>query len=149
MKWFTWLRKRLDSCKLMFNNLAKLTKNIKCNRFCFISVGIQVILRLIFFEELPCNKFVNKKKYLKKYFVAAKLFRITMFSWWFSWFFRILNFYQIFFTVGIVFDEVDKELGHERHFVRYHLYFFSPFILYFLKYKGWTKQITSYYTCRE
>ena len=38
--------------------------------------------------------------------------------------FRIINAYQCFF-LNILFDEVDRALGHERkHFVRYHIYRF-------------------------
>ena len=39
--------------------------------------------------------------------------------------FRIINVYQCFFTVKILFDEVDRGLGHELdNFFRYHLYHF-------------------------
>ena len=48
-----------------------------------------------------------------------------MFGWWFSWFFRIANVYQCFFTLNILFDEVDSELEHEKtRFVSYQLYHF-------------------------
>ena len=39
--------------------------------------------------------------------------------------FRIINVYQCFFTVKILFDEVDRGLGHELdNCFRYHLYHF-------------------------
>ena len=43
----------------------------------------------------------------------------------FSWFFRIISFYQHFFTLNILFNEVYRGLGHgNKHFVRYHLKFY-------------------------
>ena len=42
------------------------------------------------------------------------------------YFLRIITVYQCFFSLNILFNEVDKGLGHEtKHFVRHHLYSFS------------------------
>ena len=45
------LRKRCCSSRLVFNNLAKLTKILtkknQCNRFCFISIGVQAVLTFL------------------------------------------------------------------------------------------------------
>ena len=38
--------------------------------------------------------------------------RITMFSWWFSLFFRIIDVFQCFITLSVLFYEVDKGLKH-------------------------------------
>ena len=56
--------KRLCSSRLIFNSLAKLTKilikNMQCKRFCFISEGVQAVLRFLVsinnlgqYEKLP------------------------------------------------------------------------------------------------
>ena len=57
-----------------------------------------------------------RKKYFTRYFVAAKFFISVMFSWWFSWCFRIINVYQYFFalTLNILLDEENRELGDKR-----------------------------------
>ena len=70
----------------------------------------------------------------------------TGFSWWFSWFFRIINVNQWLFTLNVLFDEVDRELEHEKkHFVRC-----IPFIAFFNKTSyGRLKLMTCSYTCRE
>ena len=39
---------------------------------------------------------------------------VTTFSCWFSLFFRVLYVYQCFITLRILFDEVDRGLGHEN-----------------------------------
>ena len=120
----------------MFNNLTKLTKILKkkfqCNRFCFISVGVYGVLRFLNsiknLEQLPRNKFEKKKKnILQNILQYTNCFGIAMFSWWFSWFFRNINVYQCLFTLNILFDEVDRGLGHEKkkNSVRYHLYRFK------------------------
>ena len=36
-----------------------------------------------------------------------------MFSWWFSLFLRVINVYQYFFTLNILFNEVDRDLDME------------------------------------
>ena len=57
-----------------------------------------------------------------------------MFSWWFNWFFGITNVYQCLFTLNILFDEVNRGLGHEKKI--------------FLKKSchGWLKVMTCSYT---
>ena len=48
-------------------------------------------------------------------------FRIAT-STWFSCLFRIINVYQCFFTLNILFDDdVVRGLWHEKKIVRYHL----------------------------
>ena len=46
-----------------------------------------------------------------KYLVVCKVFRTVS---WFSWFFRIINVYQCFFTLDILFDRVNRGLGNEK-----------------------------------
>ena len=42
------------------------------------------------------------------------------------YFLRIITVYQCFFSLNILFNEVDKGLGHEnKHFVSHHVYSFS------------------------
>ena len=63
---------------------------------------------------------MKKKEYSVKYFVVCKIFRMTMFNWWFSWLLRIINVYQCIPEIG----GVDRTLKHENNFVRYHLHCF-------------------------
>ena len=139
--WFSlslhdWEKDCIYSSRQMFNNLAKLTKvlkkEIECDMFCFFSVGVLVVLRFL----------VKIKEFgQSKIFCVGNFFRITMFSWWCTWCFGIINIYQCFVTLNILFDEVDKGLWPEKkpHFV----------ILFFLKncYR-WLKLIMCSYTCR-
>ena len=85
---FRWLGKRLYSARLMFNNLTKLTKTLM--RWVEINLW-------------------RKKEYFTKHFVVCEFFfRIAMFSWLFSWSFRINNNYQFFLILNILLDKVDS-----------------------------------------
>ena len=98
------------------------------------------------YKNSPWDKFVKKKTFCKTFPSKRNFFRITMFSWWFSWFFRVLNVYQCFFTLNTLFNEVDRRLGHgKKHFVRCHLYrvFFKKNCY------RWLKLMTCSYTWRE
>ena len=65
---------------------------------------------------MPWDKFVKKKnKILQSISQYVKSFEITMFSYWFSWFFKIIDGYLCFFTLNILFDEVERGLGHEKN----------------------------------
>ena len=83
------LRKRCCSSRLVFNNLAKLTKILtkknQCNRFCFISIEVQAVLTFLVclrnlrqYKKLPEDKFVKKKSISKNISQYAKLFLITI-----------------------------------------------------------------------
>ena len=106
----------------------------------------QVLFCLILFQ-LPGDKFVKKKITFRKIFHSMwNFFRIRIFSWLFSWFFRVINVYQFSFTLNMLFDKVDsrKAKARKKKFVRRHWY------RYFLKNcYGWPKLITCSYTCRE
>ena len=84
---FRWLRKRLYLSRLMFNNLAKLTKILTkkinvYNRFCFISVQVWAELRFLVsiknfgqYKKLPWdNKFMKKKRTFRKIFPSMQNF---------------------------------------------------------------------------
>ena len=59
----------------------------------------------------------NIYEHLAKYFLLWDFFKTTMFSWWISWFFRIVNVYRCLFTFNILFDEGSRGLRHEKkHF---------------------------------
>ena len=127
---FAWLRKRLYFSRLMLDNLTKLTKilarKIQCNRFCFISFGVQAVFRFLVsiknlkkLKKLPWNKFVKKKKCFSKNFVVCKIFQNykKFLVDDLADFLAFINVYQCFFTLSVLFDAVDRGL-----FVRYHLY---------------------------
>ena len=87
---------------------------------------------------MPWDKFAKKKKTFCKTFC-----RITMLSWWFSWFFRIIHVYQCFITLSILFDEVDSGLKHwkkKRKLLD---------TMYIVFYYGWSELMACSYTCRE
>ena len=66
-----------------------------------------------------------------------------MFSWLFSWFFRIINAYQFLFTLNILIDKVDP-CEVETKKAKYHLY--PNFLKNFYR---WPKLMAFSYTCRE
>ena len=136
---FRWMRKRLYSSRLMFNIFTKLTKSwwdkIECNMFCFISVRVRTVLRFLVQKSSGNTKdcleinLWRKKEHRKTFRSMRNFFRVTMFNWLFSWFFRIINVYQLFYTLNTVFfkyiicevnsREVETQ---KKFFVRYHLY---------------------------
>ena len=98
------LRKKCCSSRLVFNNLAKLTKILtkknQCNRFCFISIGVQTVLKFLVcirnlrqYKKFPSDKFVKKKNISKNISWYAKLFRITIVQLTMQLVFRIINVY--------------------------------------------------------
>ena len=133
---FRWMRKRLYSSRLMFNIFTKLTKSwwdkIQCNMFCFISVRVRTVLRFLVQKSSGNTKdcleinLWRKKEHRKTFRSMRNFFRVTMFNWLFSWFFRIINVYQFFFTLNTLFDKVDsREVEtREKKIVWYHLYRF-------------------------
>ena len=50
----------------------------------------------------------------KQNILPNKSLRITMFSWWFSWFFSIVNVYQYFSTSNMLFNKIGRGLEHEK-----------------------------------
>ena len=124
----------LDWCLItLITKLTKiLTRKKNATRFVLfqldISVGVRAVLRFLVSKKnlaqckkLPWDKFVKKKIILQNILWYAKGFRITMFSWSFSWFFRMINVRQYFFEINVLLDGVDMGLGHEgKHFIRYH-----------------------------
>ena len=63
--------------------------------------------------------FWRKKEHPAKHFVVCENRRIITFSWWFSWFFRIKNVHYCFLILNVLFNEVDRGIGHEK---KKHLY---------------------------
>ena len=80
-----------------------LTKKIRCNRFCFISVGARTVWKFLVskknfgqYKKLPLDKFVRKKD-IAVIVVCSNFFSITRFRWFWC-FFRIISVYQCFFN---------------------------------------------------
>ena len=74
----------IDSCRhWCLITLLNWREKIQCNRFCFISVGVQAVLRFLVIiqnlqqcKKLIWSKFVKKKKkkHSVKHFVICKMF---------------------------------------------------------------------------
>ena len=106
--YFAWPRKWLNSFRLMFNNLIKLTKiltreNSMQQVLFHFSRSWPILRILVSIKNLEYKNFLleknlwRKKNILQKHSAVGKFFfRITMFSWWFSWL-RIINVYQFSF----------------------------------------------------
>ena len=86
----------------------------------------------------------RKEEHFAEHFVICIFFRMGMFSWLFSWFFRIINAYQFFFTLNILIDKVDPCEVETKKKAKYHLY--PNFLKNFYR---WPKLMASSYTCRE
>ena len=76
---FKWLRKRLHSSILMFNNLTKLAKKVNATS-CFSSVGEQAVWRTLYgmknfghYKKLPWDKFVKEKRTFCKIFCNIQI----------------------------------------------------------------------------
>ena len=150
--------KKLYSPRLMFNKLTKLTKILtrknQCCTFCFVSVGhfisgIAAVLRFLVsikylepYKKLPWDKYAKKKRtFSQKNLYYVKFFRITMFSWWFSWFLRTINLYQCLITFIIWWSGYGTLEHEKKHFTVYTYFVFSK--------NSWLKLMTCNYTCRE
>ena len=101
----------------MFNDFIKLrkmaTKKIRCNRFRFISVGVWTLLRFL----VSIKNFRQHKKFaMRQSCEEIRTFHRILCSM------QIISDYQCLFTLTMLFDEVDRVLGHEKKIVRYHLF---------------------------
>ena len=78
----------------------------------FYSVGVQAVLTLSM--QTPQNDQTHSNNSLvifQKIVLVCLTIRI----------FRIINVYQCFFTLNMLFYEVDGDFNMKKHFVRYHL----------------------------
>ena len=102
----------------------KSSGKIQCNRFCLISVGVRTVL--IFWISIKnLGQYKKLKNIFRRTFHRTPFFlRVAIFSWIFSLFFRIVNVYQFFFTLNILFDKVDsREVEtQKKYFGIYHFY---------------------------
>ena len=119
----------LNWCLITWQNLRKsfhLDEKISIQQTLFIFSRTCGSNKFFFLKKCLETNLWRKKEHFAKYFVAARFFRITRFSYvWFSWYFRIINIYKCFFTLNILFDEVDRGLGYERKYILLYLYGYS------------------------
>ena len=77
-----------------------------CRFLCkhFFNSSITCVVIYMFLKQLWFSYTIFKVAFY--YFLYnAKFFSITIFSWWFSWFFRIANVYQCYFILNILCDD--------------------------------------------
>ena len=119
---YTCLDPCLDWCLIIWQNKPKYwQEKIQCNRFCFTLVEVQAALRILFsikklrqYEQFPWDKFVKKKENFPKQYVSKILQNYAKY-------FRIITVNQSFCSFNTLCNEMDKELGHGKKIIRYHL----------------------------
>ena len=71
-----------------------------------------------------------------------------MFSWWFSWSFRIINVYQCLYSIYYLMKWIGDPDMKKKHFLKHHFNGINT-SLFLKKCYQWLKLITCSYTCRE